>query len=92
MDGVDEEMQEGELDKDSNKLQDLERVIEEDLWTWEKPKPLEDVHRTNPWASVHMIFEVFAYSRPSYEVEDTSEDEDFGDEKVEHESKETTIE
>lgn len=53
MNGVDGEMHEDlkvaqalEGDEDSNELEELERMIEEELQTSEKPKPQEDVKRT----------------------------------------------
>lgn len=57
-------------------------MVEEDVLTWEEPKLQEEVKRTKPRASVSIILEVFTYTKPNVELEDTGDDEESGDEKL----------
>ncbi|CAI9297970.1 unnamed protein product [Lactuca saligna] len=74
-----------------NELKEIERVMEEEILVWNQPKPKEDVKLTKPRASTTMIFEVFAFTTPKVEFEETIIYEDLGDKEEKRNSLEFTL-
>lgn len=79
---------------EDNYLEELEKLMEEELKVRKKQKMIEEVKPTKPKASIPMIFEVFTFTTLEARVEEANEDEEFGlsVEEEHQDSKKTNIE
>lgn len=79
---------------EDNYLEELEKLMEEELKVRKKLKMIEEVKPTKPKASIPMIFEVFTFTTLEARVEEANEDEEFGlsVEEENQDSKKTNIE
>nr|KAJ0224673.1 hypothetical protein LSAT_V11C100012890 [Lactuca sativa] len=83
IDGVNEE----------NEIEELEKLMTEEVQTREKTKPKEEVKLTKPRASTQMVFEVFAFTTPKAQVKEEHKNEELSpsDEEEDQDSKNTKL-
>lgn len=57
------------IQENLNKLNEIEKLMEEELKVWEKPK-VEEFKLTKPIASIPITFEVFAFTTPKAQLDE----------------------
>lgn len=60
-----------ELEESLNELDEIEKLMENELKAWEKPQ-IKDVKLTKPRASIPMVFDVFGFVTPKVQIDAAS--------------------